>query len=109
MGIALRGCSFFRGKNESETGRSLLVIGFRRINLPAEAVGSEGDCSRLLQGQLSRSNHDSYVADSCNVNANSYANVGSSYKNDTWITNQEVRGREYDFILKGFEVFSINF
>jgi hypothetical protein len=51
---------------------------------------------------------DIYVADNCNQNTSSWTCVGTYYKNDTGITNDQVFTGQQHFQAKEIEVFSIS-
>jgi hypothetical protein len=50
---------------------------------------------------------DIYVADNCNQNTTSSTNVGTYYRNDTRIPNNQVFAGQANFQVKEIEVFSI--
>jgi hypothetical protein len=52
--------------------------------------------------------HDIYVADSYNVNASRYTNIGNAYVNGTWMNGQQILTGEQHFTVKEIEVVSIN-
>jgi hypothetical protein len=64
-------------------------------------------CHSSLGPSFGASN-DIYIADNCNQNTSSYTGVGTRYKNDTGITNNQVFTGQQHFQVKEIEVFSIS-
>jgi hypothetical protein len=70
---------------------------------PSSAVYCHSACGPIFGG-----GHDLYVAGGCNVNTNSHTFLGSSYRNDTGLSaNQVFTGEQY-FQVKEIEVFSVS-
>jgi hypothetical protein len=58
-------------------------------------------------GPIFGGNLDIYVANVCNENTNSYANLGHTYRNDTGLNGTEVFAGEHNFKVMDIEIFSI--
>jgi hypothetical protein len=63
---------------------------------------------RTQYGPAFGRNHDLYVADGCNANSNSYANIGVTYQNHTGIHGEQVLTNGPNFMVKEIEVFRID-